>query len=68
MNGGEIHGNTANQGHGGGVMSWGTFAMKDGKIFNNNAGGDGGGVVFGGAFTMYDGEITIPAKATVVVE
>jgi len=61
MNGGEISGNTANQGGGVWVTTGGTFTMNGGKISNNEAivrWGGGGVKVSNGTFIMNGGEIS----------
>jgi hypothetical protein len=60
MNGGEISGNTASSGNGGGVyFAYGRFTMSGGTISGNTASsGNGGGVYVNGTFTMSGGEIS----------
>jgi hypothetical protein len=60
MNGGEISGNTADDGGGGVYVYGGTFTMNGGEISGNTATGEGGGVYvsgYGSTFTMSGGEI-----------
>ncbi|MCL2691103.1 MAG: hypothetical protein FWE56_02465 [Candidatus Bathyarchaeota archaeon] len=66
---GEISGNKANNGYGGGVYNMGRFTMSGGKISDNTAYytssfrgmgsyGDGGGVYNGGSFILSGGKIS----------
>jgi hypothetical protein len=52
MNGGEISGNTADEGGGGVYMLAGTFTMNGGTISGNTAFGGGGVCILGGTFTV----------------
>jgi hypothetical protein len=67
MNGGDIHGNKAVRGYGGGVnvLTGGTFTMQGGTIYDNESGivansdnaGRAGGVHVSGTFTLDGGTI-----------